>query len=365
MIADMPDTPLDPVVEKRLRGIRLARRIYAPRTLGLLVGGLCIGSALHELPTPPWVWTLWALQILFWSHLAYWRASHHSSPYHAERQNLGADSLLGGFWAAAMHFNVLPTVVVLTMISLDNIAVGGKRMVLRGFGLLIVGALIGMWLIVPGFPSAIPSAFVLFCSLPMIVIYPLAIGYITYLQARQLSRQKSILIELSRSDGLTKLFNRGFWEDQVANDLLTDSPATIALLDLDHFKRINDEHGHGVGDQTLRTLASLLRQSFGDDVLLGRYGGEEFGLLMPSTTMDQATVAIHQFQQRLRNHAPPFPLSRMPTCSIGLAAKDPLMVNHEQWLLRADQALYAAKHAGRNRICIHGASTSQTRPHLG
>ncbi|MGM8930555.1 diguanylate cyclase [Salinicola sp. V024] len=361
----MPDTPLDPVVEKRLRGIRLARRIYVPRTLGLLVGGLCIGSALHELPTPTWVWALWAVQILFWSHLAYWRARYHVSPYHAERQNLGADSLLGGFWMAAMHFNVLPTVVVLTMISLDNIAVGGKSMALRGLGLLAAGALIGMWLIVPGVPDIVPSASVLLGSLPMIVVYPLAVGYITYLQARRLNRQKKTLMELSRSDGLTGLFNRRFWEAQVASNLLSGPSATIALLDLDHFKRINDEHGHGVGDQTLRKLASLLRQSFGDDVLLGRYGGEEFGLLMPSTTLDQATVAIHQFQQRLRNHAPPFPLYRMPTCSIGLAAKDPLMMNHEQWLLRADQALYAAKHAGRNRICIHDASTSQTRPHLG
>lgn len=361
----MPDTPLDPVVDKRLRGIRLAKRIYAPRTLGLLIGGLCIGSALHELPTPPWIWTLWALQILLWSHLAYWRARHHASPYRAERQNLGADSLLGGFWTAAMHFNLLPTVVVLTMISLDNIAVGGIRMVLRGFGLLAVGALIGMWLITPGFPGVVPSVAVLLCSLPMIIVYPLAIGYITYLQARQLSRQKTTLMELSRSDGLTGLFNRRFWEDQVAANLPTDSPATIALLDLDHFKRINDEHGHGVGDQTLRTLAALLRQSFGDDVLLGRYGGEEFGLLMPSTTLDQATAAIQRFQQRLGRYPQPSPLSRMPTCSVGLAAKSPLMTNHEQWLLLADQALYAAKHAGRNRICIDGAPRSQTTLDLG
>ncbi|WP_198651328.1 diguanylate cyclase [Salinicola sp. CPA57] len=361
----MPDTPLDPVVEKRLRGTRLAKRIYAPRTLGLLVGGLCIGSALHELPTPSWVWTLWSLQILFWSHLAYWRARYHKSPYHAERQNLGADSLLGGFWVAAMHFNVLPSIVVVTMICLDNIAVGGTRMALRGLGLLATGTLIGMWLISPGFPNVVPSATVLLCSLPMIITYPLVIGYITYLQARRLSRQKTALIELSRSDGLTGLFNRRFWEDQVAANLPTDSPATIALLDLDHFKRINDEHGHGVGDQTLRTLSSLLRQSFGDDVLLGRYGGEEFGLLMPSTTLDQAWTAIQRFQQRLRHYPPPPPLSRMPTCSIGLAAKSPLTRNHEQWLLQADQALYSAKHAGRNRICIDGAPTSQTTLDLG
>lgn len=361
----MPDTPLDPVVEKRLRGIRLARRIYAPRTLGLLIGGLCIGSALHELPTLPWVWTLWALQILFWSHLAYWRARYHASPYHAERWNLGADSLLGGFWTAAMHFNVLPSVVVLTMISLDNIAVGGIRMLLRGFALLAAGAAIGMWVIVPGFPNVVPSSTVLLCSLPMIVIYPLAIGYITYLQARKLNRQKTTLMELSRADGLTGLFNRRFWEGQVATHLPTDSPATIALLDLDHFKRINDEHGHGIGDQTLRTLAALLRQSFGDDVLLGRYGGEEFGLLMPSTTLEQAMARLQHFQQRLGRYPPPPPLLRMPTCSIGVAAKSPLMMNHEQWLLQADQALYAAKHAGRNRICVDGVPTSQTTLDLG
>ncbi|WIX32236.1 diguanylate cyclase [Salinicola sp. JS01] len=361
----MPNTLLDPLIEQRQRGLRLARRIYPPRTLGLAAGGLCIGSALLTLSTPPWVWLLWALQITGWSHLAYWRAKRHSSPYHAERQNLGIDSLLGGFWLAAMHFNLLPTIVVLSMISLNNIAVGGTRLLLRGIGLLALGSLFGMWLIAPGAPPVIPTASVLLCSLPMLIAYPLAIGYITYLQARQLSQQKRNLTDLSRTDGLTGLYNRRFWEAQVAAEQISDSPAVIALIDLDFFKRINDEHGHGVGDETLRELATLLRRSLPAHFLLGRYGGEEFGILMPATTLAQAEAALRAFQQRLHRHTPPAPLARMPTCSIGVAAKAPHMASHEQWLLQADQALYAAKGAGRDRLEVASSAASRSLLDLG
>ncbi|WFF41645.1 diguanylate cyclase [Salinicola endophyticus] len=361
----MPNTLLDPLVEQRLRGLRLARRIYPPRTLGLAAGGLCIGSALLTLATPGWVWMLWVLQIATWSHVAYWRAKRHASPYHAERQNLGIDSLLGGFWLAAMHFNLLPTIIVLTMISLNNIAVGGPRLLLRGVGLLALGGLLGMWLIAPGAPPIIPTTGVLLCSLPMLITYPLAIGYITYLQARQLSRQKRNLTDLSRTDGLTGLYNRRFWEAQIAAELLASSPAVIALIDIDLFKHINDEHGHGVGDETLRELATLLRQSLPPHFLLGRYGGEEFGVLMPATKLAQAEAALHAFQQRLHRHAPPAPLARMPTCSIGLAAKAPHMISHEKWLLLADQALYAAKDAGRDRLEVARSAASQSLLDLG
>ncbi|WP_106419291.1 diguanylate cyclase [Salinicola tamaricis] len=361
----MPNILLDPLIEQRLRGLRLARRIYPPRTLGLAAGGLCIGGALLALATPWWVWALWALQIAGWSHLAYWRAKWHASPYHAERQNLGIDSLLGGFWLAAMHFNLLPTIIVLTMISLNNIAVGGTRLLLRGIGLLALGSLFGMWLIAPGAPPIVPTTGVLLCSLPMLIAYPLAIGYITYLQARQLSQQKRNLTDLSRTDGLTGLYNRRFWEAQIAAEQISESPAVIALIDIDLFKHINDEHGHGVGDETLRELATLLRRSLPAHFLLGRYGGEEFGILMPSTTLAQAEGALRAFQQRLRRHTPPAPLARMPTCSIGVAAKAPHMTSHEQWLLQADQALYAAKGAGRDRLEVAHSAASQSLLDLG
>lgn len=361
----MPTTSIESAADRRQRGLRLARRIYVPRTLGLILGGTSIGCVLYEQSAPSWVWAPWVTQIALWSHIAYWRSCHHSSPYHAEYQNLSIDSLLGGFWLAAMHFNLLPSVLVATMISLDNIAVGGVRLLGRGLGLLAAGALAGTWLVGRAFPAIAPSAQVLLGCLPMLVIYPLAIGYITYRQARQLSRQKRILTVLSRTDGLTGLANRRHWEAQVAACVLGGPPAVIALLDIDHFKAINDEYGHGRGDEILRRIAELLREAFDDTVMLGRYGGEEFGVLLPGVSMEKAVDSMKQWQRCLRFAAAPAPLTRMPTCSLGLAPLDERIPDHESWLQCADQALYAAKRAGRNRIHVADATTSQTTLDLG
>jgi diguanylate cyclase (GGDEF)-like protein len=159
----------------------------------------------------------------------------------------------------------------------------------------------------------------------------------------------------ARQDALTGLANRRHAEEVLAQlnqqAALLQQPLALAMLDLDHFKRVNDEHGHATGDAVLRALAHLMQQQLRDADLLARWGGEEF-LVAFSTS--QADVALGVLE-RLRSAVASEDWSRLGaeqavTVSIGLAIAKVSAEGWEAQLARADQALYAAKAQGRNRI---------------
>lgn len=174
-------------------------------------------------------------------------------------------------------------------------------------------------------------------------------------QERELQEALAHVQRLAQCDILTGVINRRHMHEVLERELARQargqgSPCTLAILDLDHFKRVNDGFGHGVGDQVLqgvvRTLQPLLR---GGDVL-ARWGGEEFLLLFPRTSAPQARGALHRLQTALREAhvAADAPQLRITT-SVGLAehaAGETL----DALLERADRALYRAKAGGRDRI---------------
>jgi diguanylate cyclase (GGDEF)-like protein len=150
----------------------------------------------------------------------------------------------------------------------------------------------------------------------------------------------------ARTDPLTGVPNRRVWDRALPRELAraarAAAPLSVALLDLDRFKRFNDTHGHQAGDRLLVDAARAWRQSLRTTDLLARYGGEEFALLLPGAGADAATEAI----QRLRTRTP-----GGQTCSAGVARWDG-RESGEQLLARADRALYAAKAAGRDRVGV-------------
>ncbi|GAA1639505.1 hypothetical protein GCM10009828_080020 [Actinoplanes couchii] len=165
------------------------------------------------------------------------------------------------------------------------------------------------------------------------------------------------LLRQSLEDPLTGLANRRHLDELMAGGL---SGHAILLVDVDHFKRVNDEHSHLVGDQVLRQLAVLLRDACRDDDTVVRFGGEEFAVLLSET--DLATAA--SVAERLRARVAAFDWTSIAaglavTASAGLAlgdeSGDPSVV-----LARADERLYAAKHAGRNRV--HSPSSPAEQP---
>lgn len=125
-------------------------------------------------------------------------------------------------------------------------------------------------------------------------------------------------------------------------------PLTVMMLDIDHFKRVTNELGHQCGDQVLREFAALLRSCARGSDCLGRWGGEEFLLLCPETSRDQAVLFAERICARSRSHV--FATNRSQTLSIGVAELGP-DDTLDSLIQRADAGLYAAKRQGRDRVC--------------
>lgn len=162
------------------------------------------------------------------------------------------------------------------------------------------------------------------------------------------------------TDPLTGIANRRFFERRLEEELSrckrTRQSLACVLVDVDHFKPINDRFGHQAGDEALRTIARALGEELRGADVLARYGGEEFVLLLPDTTVTLAATIAERLRQRVDTLAFAFDGKRIPmTISLGLAclqgAPADEEVNASALLQRADAALYQAKAQGRNRVC--------------
>jgi diguanylate cyclase (GGDEF)-like protein len=161
---------------------------------------------------------------------------------------------------------------------------------------------------------------------------------------RRVEDQAVELAALAQRDGLTGIPNRRTWDNElpVAMDRARRDrvPLSVALIDLDHFKRFNDEYGHQAGDRLLKAATAVWTTAVRTTDLLCRYGGEEFGVLLPNATADQAMEVL----ERVRAVTP-----LAQTFSAGVACWDTQEIS-EDLVARADRALYAAKAAGRDRV---------------
>jgi diguanylate cyclase (GGDEF)-like protein len=160
----------------------------------------------------------------------------------------------------------------------------------------------------------------------------------------------------STLDQLTGLLNRRALEPRFAEiaeqAVLTDQPVSVVLADLDHFKAINDEFGHGVGDAVLRDVAYAMRRSLRTFELLYRLGGEEFALLLPGAAEGDAARIAEALRLAIEDLET---AGQHVTCSFGVATARGERIELESLVARADAALYAAKRLGRNRVERDGA----------
>ncbi|WP_077047618.1 diguanylate cyclase [Pseudomonas sp. KK4] len=351
------------MAKMEVKGLSLARRLYTSRALGLILGLLCVGAAMYPLRPAPWVWGLMLFNGLLWPHLAYQWARRSPTPYHAEHRNLMVDAFMGGFWVAAMHFNPLPSATTVSMMAMNNVAIGGLRFLLVGTVAQVLGLGVG-WLIFR--PLFIPdtSQLQLYACLPLMCFYPLALGLICFRQAHTLGQQKRELLALSRTDSLTGLLNHGAWKDRLEVEFqrcLHQQPqgGAIALIDIDHFKSINDTYGHVAGDIVLRQLSKMLKQNLRATDVTGRYGGDEFCVILPDMPLSSAAAAMEALRERFSTLGYEQSPALKVSLSIGLAAFNPGHTEATLWLNDADQALYEAKSSGRNRVICCGDGRSR------
>jgi diguanylate cyclase len=289
--------------------------------------------------------------------VAYLAGRRSADPHRQELRSLTIDSALGGAWIAGMQFNLLPSVVLLAMLSMDKMAVGGGRLLARGSAALLLGCLlVGA---ANGFAAAPYTSFAeVLGTLPLLVVYPLTVGVITYRLARRVRDQNRLLSEISRTDGLTRLLNRRYWEEAVADVFehcrQTGRRACLLMLDIDHFKAINDRHGHLAGDEVIRRLGDVLRDTLREQDVPGRYGGEEFGIVLPDTRIAGAEAIAERVRRRIAGTTLSASGIRA-TVSIGLAELDAADRDYSVWIAHADRALYSAKERGRDR-CVRYAA---------
>lgn len=334
-------------------GLRFAKRTYFPRIVGLTMGSICVASVISAHQTPIAIWLLLLLNGFVWPHLAYLLAIRSSAPFKAEIRNLQIDALFGGAWLAVMGFNALPSAIIVAMMGMNNIAAGGKTLFFKGLVAQAVTALAVFLLAgMPFQPETTP--FQLYLCLPMIIIYPIFLGNVTYRTSRKLAEHKQAIMQISVRDGLTGLYNRRHWESLLDNEIESHRryhhKTTLVLIDIDHFKEINDNYGHGVGDQAIILLAQELQQTMRAADIIGRYGGDEFAAILPHSTAEQAQKALERLQSRLDNDLFPQHPELRVRISAGIAECKEAEESAAQWLNAADTALYKAKNGGRNRI---------------
>ncbi|WLD59512.1 diguanylate cyclase [Salinispirillum sp. LH 10-3-1] len=168
------------------------------------------------------------------------------------------------------------------------------------------------------------------------------------------------LERLSRTDGLSQLFNRSFWQECLHRELQRSRrhqhPASLIMLDVDFFKQVNDTHGHVAGDDVIRFIGRQLRLNIRETDIGGRYGGEEFAIILPETTAQDALV----FAERLRHIIEESTMKHDSTefnitISLGIAELNDQMGTEQDWIEAADHALYESKDGGRNSTTIYTA----------
>jgi diguanylate cyclase len=163
---------------------------------------------------------------------------------------------------------------------------------------------------------------------------------------------------LGRTDGLTGLYNRRTWEEYLAAEFKryarSSRASALIMFDIDHFKRVNDTYGHQAGDEVIRRVAETLKKTMRESDIGGRYGGEEFGVVLPDTDNEGGVV----FAERLRRMMEQTPVAYDGqhiefTISLGIAEISGQLSRHTDWLEQADKALYQSKEGGRNRATVY------------
>jgi len=188
-----------------------------------------------------------------------------------------------------------------------------------------------------------------------IIIYDVTDVAISKMELEEANKE---LKRLSQTDRLTNLNNRGYWEECLLKEFQrqrrTHHISSLLIFDIDHFKRVNDGYGHAAGDEAILHLAKILRKNLRETDIGGRYGGEEYAVILTETDAEHAKI----FAERVRriveaSHVMYNGIEIKFTISMGIAEYSDDYENHQNWIEAADSALYEAKQGGRNQVKLY------------
>lgn len=323
------------------------------------------------------LWGLIALQLLFYPHLVYWWARRSANSQQAEVNNLLMDSFLFGLLVAALEFPLWISFTVYIASTLNITISRGVKGMLMSQLLFVSGALVSIallgWHLSPdtGWPAT------LVCLMGN-VVYMVSIGMAAFARNQQLrtiredlrasertlSQQLSDikvlqakLQEQASRDPLTGLYNRRFMDTIAGREIARcdrdNQYMAVMMIDVDHFKQVNDTYGHAGGDEVLKMLSALFLEKVRTTDVPCRYGGEEFLLLLPGMTAEIAMVRANQWRSTFAERTVQFcGVSIKCTVSVGVAIYPNHGESMEALTRCADLALYRAKKQGRNRVIL-------------
>jgi diguanylate cyclase len=332
------------------------------------------------------VWALLTGVLLIYPHLAVWRARRSPNPNQAELENLLVDSFLLGLCSAALEFPVWIVFIMVIGTSINHMVYLGLRGGVRSTVTLILGALIAVTLTGLRWSPDTSGLTTVLCIIGL-SLYLMSFANVAFLRTRKLreARQQlhqgqeqlhaanaalqqqldekrvlqALLQEQVNRDPLTGLYNRRYLsstlEREIARCRREQQSLSLVMIDVDHFKQVNDTYGHPAGDDVLKQLASLLSQQARAGDVACRFGGEEFLIMLPNMPAEVALERAEQWRAAFEattvrvGH-----LSIRATLSMGISCF-PAHGDTPQILIDgADQALYQAKSQGRNGIVLWG-----------
>jgi diguanylate cyclase (GGDEF)-like protein len=187
-----------------------------------------------------------------------------------------------------------------------------------------------------------------------LIIYDVTDNAVNKLSLESANEELAIL---SQTDGLTQLFNRTHWESLLMAEYKrwarTQHPCSLVMLDIDHFKSVNDEYGHMAGDEVIKHLSNLIHKHARETDTTGRYGGEEFAVVLPNTSVKHAFIFAERLRIEVEKSQVKFnDLILEYTISLGVAELEPSIKTYEAWIECADAALYQSKETGRNKVTM-------------
>ena len=361
----------------------VVRLNYRNRSISfmLLFGVLALHLLEHQAGMA--LWSLLALQLLVYPHLLYLLVLRATDRFRAETYAMLLDSFLFGCWVAVLGFPLWVSFTMLLSVQVNLTVFHGLRGLYKCIAATVCGVIVGVFLL--GSQLGPQSNWI--TTLAIIVLfslYLLMVSHGSYLRNRSLRAareqlresehelQKKLteihglqlqLRELANRDALTGLHNRRFFDSELAAALdARGAPDTLCLLiiDIDHFKKINDQFGHQAGDHVLARLAGILTSHCRPRDVVCRYGGEEFAILMPDIPIATASERAERIRQAFASMAVAFEGQQFKvSLSIGIAVYPTHATTAEKLIGRADQALYQAKAAGRNQVREWGVENAE------
>jgi diguanylate cyclase (GGDEF)-like protein len=334
-------------------------------------------------------WVLMSLQFLVYPHVVYAVARISRDPMGAELNNLRLDDFCFGLWAGWLGFPLWIAYLLVICGCINLAAFRGFRGALEAAALSALGAIVSVACFglrfVPDTTMPVTAL-----SMACLTIYLLLFARGAYTRAITLNETRyklrqseqalqgqldavqalqAQLLEQANRDALTGLYNRRYLSDALSREFersaRTGNPLSMLLVDIDHFKQINDQFGHSTGDRVIQSVASLLARNMGSRDVAFRYGGEEFLILLPELDASAALARAERYRAETPVSAEVSAAHGRPvTLSIGIASTAAMadkVGSPQQLIDQADAALYQAKLGGRNRCSVYQGADEVAR----